>query len=868
LCEPEDGSHKINISSRLIYHCRKRRRRFRFYNQEMEMGTVMRDLRLALRLLLKSPTFTLITLLALALGIGANTVIFSAFNAIMLRPLPYAEPERIVTVWDSFPKQGVSKFGVAYANFNDLKERNHVFEPLALYVAGSYTAFNLTGLAGPERVQSTRATGDFFRALGVAPLYGRTLNAEDEAQGRNKVVVLGYNLWRRDFGGDARIVNQTIKLNDEVYTVVGVMPPGFAFPSGAEMPAGQQFDSATELWTPLTVPGTPAARNDRNVRAYRAVARLKAGVTVEQAQAETNLIVKQLVAEHADDNEGLNTIVTTMRENQVGDLRPAMLALLGAVGFVLLIACANLANLLLSRAAVRRREFAVRAALGASRRRLLQQLLTESLLLSTTGGLLGLLLSILALRFLVAFAPANIPHVGEVSIDFRVLLFTIAISLATGLLFGLAPALHAARTDLYEGVKEGTRSASGSSGQKRLRSLLVVSEVMLVFVLLFATGLMLKSFRRLLDVAPGFDPAHVLTARVTLPLISYPTPKKLTFYQQLLERTSQQAGVQQAALVRDLPLSGTDPRYGVSVEGRPDDQQAGGGYTVRDRVVSADYFKVMGIPLLKGRYFNAHDERDAPAVAIINESAARKIFPGGDPLGQVLVNNGNYAPARCEIVGVVGDVKFGGLDSQADPEVYVHYPQLPESFMQPGIGSMAMVVRATGEPSSLVSAVRQQVATIDVGLPVSSVLSMDEVLSQSLAPRRFNLLLLTIFGGVALALAAIGIYGVLSYWVAQRTREIGIRMALGAQVSDIFKLVVFQAMVFVFVGLGVGVLVALALARVLSSTFNALLFGVRATDPLMFAVVSLLLAVVALLACFIPARRAVKVNPTVALRYE
>ena len=831
------------------------------------MGNLIRDLRHAARLLLKSPAFTAIALLTLALGIGANTVVFSAFNAVMLRPLPYAEPERIATVWDSFPQLGVKKIGVAYANFADLKERSRVFDPLALYVAASNTTFNLTGIGGPERVQGARVTADFFRALGVAPIHGRVLRPEDEQEGRNRVAVLGYNLWKRDFGGDARVLDSPLKLNDEDYKVVGVMPPGFEFPSGAEMPAGQQFASATELWTPLTVPNTPAARNDRLVRGYRAIGRLKDGVTIEQAQADTAAIIKRLIEEHPKENEGLSVSVTTMRENQVGELRPAMIALLASVGFVLLIACANIANLLLSRAAARQREFAVRAALGASRGRIVGQLLTESLLLSLTGGALGLALAWVAARLLVALAPANIPRIGEVTIDLRVLAFTVGVSLVTGLLFGLAPALHASRTDLYEGVKAGGRGSSGGAGQKRLRGLLVVSEVMLVFVLLIAAGLMLKSFRRLLAVSPGFDPAHVLTARVTLPAVAYPGQKKALFYHQLVAGLEQQPGVQSAAVVRDLPLSGTDPRIGVTVEGQTHEQQ-GDGYTIRDRIISPDYFKVMGIPLMKGRYFDEHDSADAPGVAIINESAAAKIFPNEDPLGKVFDTGGAYAPDKCTVVGVVGDVKFGGLDSQADPEMYIPYTKLPDSFLQPGIGSMAVVARAAGDPSTLASTVRQQASAIDRDVPVSSLLSMEDVLSGSLAPRRFNLVLLVAFASVALVLAAVGIYGVLSYWVTQRTREIGIRMALGASASNVFRLVVFQAMAFVVAGLLIGLGVALGLALFLSGEFSTLLYGVKATDPLTFASVGLLLALVALAACLVPARRATKVEPVVALRSE
>lgn len=824
----------------------------------------MDDLRFAIRLLLKRPAFSAIIIVTLALGIGSNTAIFSAFNAVMLRPLPYHDPDSIATVWDSFPKLGVKKIGVTYANFADLKERSHAFDPLALYAAGSTTAFNLTGLAGPERVQAASATADFFRALGVNPIFGRTLTDDDAQPGRNRVVVLGYNLWQRDFGGDTGIVNRIIKLNDVDYMVIGVMPAGFSFPSGAEMPVGQQFASATELWVPLTIPNTPAARNDRQVRGYRAVARIKPGVTINQAEAETRAIAQQLVAEHPTENDGLDMSVTTMRENQIGEFRPAMFALLGAVGFTLLIACTNIANLLLSRATARRRELVIRAALGASRRRIVRQLLTESMLLSMLGGLFGILLS-MSLRLFVAFAPANIPRLTEARLDLRVLLFTLGLSLLTGVLIGLVPALHASRLDLQESLKEGARGTTGSN--QRWQSLLVGSEVALVFVLVIAAGLMLKSFHRLSDVAPGFQAAHVLTARVTLPAVSYPTQKKLLFYEQLIQSLNREPGESASAIVRDLPLSGTDPRYGVTVQGRADSVQ-GDGYTVRDRIISADYFKVLGIPLMRGRYFDSHDGPQAPAVAIINESAAARIFPGEDPLGHVLVNGGKYAPDNCTIVGIVGDVKFGGLDSEADPEVYVPYTQLPESFVQPGIGGVNLVVLTAGKSEDLVPAIRKQVSNLDQAVPVSSVMTMDDVLSASLAPRRFNMLLLSAFAIVALTLAAVGIYGVLSYWVAERTREIGIRTALGARTSDIFNLILSKGMTVVLVGLIFGAVAGFALARLLASAFVGILFGVRATDPATFISVALLLIVVAFIACFIPAYRAVKVDPTTALRNE
>jgi len=829
---------------------------------------LLRDIKYGARSLAKNPGFATVAVLTLALGIGANTVIFSAFNAVMLRPLPYTDPDRVVTVWDSFVSLGAAKFGVAYLNFMDMKERTHVYEPLALYQAASNTTYNLTGVAGPERIQGTRATGDFFRALNVSPLIGRTIAVEDEEPGRNHVVVLSYSLWQRDFGGDPLVIDRSLKLNDEDYRVIGVMPHGFEFPSGPEMPAGQQFASATELWVPLTIPPNSPLRQDRVAHSFRAVARLKPGVTAEQARAETISIVQQLVAEHPQENQGLGASVITLKENQVGAIRPALWSLLVAVCFVLLIACANIANLLLSRAAVRRKEFTVRAALGASRRRIVQQLLTESLLLSAIGGALGLLLSVVAIRFLIAFVPGNIPRMNEVSVDFRVLAFTVSVSLLTGILFGIVPALHSSRLNLYEGVKSDGRGLAGATGQHRLRNLLVISEVGLVLILLIAGCLMLRSFRRLLEVTPGFDPQHVLAARVTLPPRPYPGQKKAMFYHQLLDRVAQTPGVQAAAAIRDLPLSGTDPRYGVTVEGRSDAQQANGGYTIRLRVISPDYFKVMGVPVKQGRPFTDHDDQNAPAVSIINESAARQIFPGENPIGKVLQTIGGYAADKVEVVGVVGDVKFGGLDSQLEPELYINYPKLPEAFIQAAIGSMALVVRGTGEPSSLTGQLRQQVAAIDQNIPLTSMQTMDDQLAHSLAPRKFNLMLLVVFGVVSLLLAAVGIYGVLSYWVAQRLQEIGIRMALGAQAFDIFKLVVFQAMSVVSIGLGIGVLAAIALTRVLSNQLPSLLFGVKATDPATFVWMILLLAATAFAACYFPARRAIKVEPTIALRAE
>jgi putative ABC transport system permease protein len=829
------------------------------------MENLIQDVRYSFRLLLKNPSFTFISVFALALGIGANTVIFSAFNAIMLRPLPYGDPDRIAMVWSSFPQAGLLKFGVPFANFADWKERNHVFDTIAIYQAASNTTYNLTGISGPERIQSAKATGDFFRVLNITPLFGRTIQADDEQIGKDHVVVVRFNLWQRYFGGDQHLVGKSIKLNDEDFQVVGIMPRGFQFPGGAEMPAGQQFASNTELWVPLAIPANSPARSDRVTNAFRAIARLKPGVTVQQAQAEMTTIAQKLEQENPVSNQDARVLVNTMRENQVGDLRLPMIVLLAAVGFVLLIACANIANLLLSRAAVRNKEFTIKRALGASRSRILRQLLTESVMLSVIGGVVGLGLSALAIQLLITFAPANIPRLNEVNLDLRVLGFTLLVSLITGVLFGMAPALQLSNANVHEGIKEGGRSVSGS-GQNLLRSMLVISEVVLVFVLLIAAGLMIRSFRRLLDVAPGFDSENVLSMRVTLPARRYQGAKLIQFYHELLNKVGNQSGVKSAAIVRDLAFSGTDPRYGFTIEGRPTDQNQ--GVTYRFRVISPDYFKVMGIPLKSGRFFDDHDDQNGLPVVIINETTARQNWPGQNPVGQNILTGGGVAANTCKVIGIVGDIKFGGLDTLSDNEVFYPYPQIPEPVVLPVMGSMAVLLKTTVSPASLISGTRQQIASIDKDVPVSSMLTMEEVVANSVAPRRFNLLLLAVFAGIALVLAAVGIYGVISYWVAQRTREIGIRMALGAKLSDVFRLVIFQAMSMVLIGLGIGLIMAFGLTRALASLFSGLLFGVKATDPVTFISVAAILTVVAMVACLIPARRAAKVEPTVALRYE
>jgi putative ABC transport system permease protein len=824
------------------------------------MTSILQDLKYSLRVLIKNPSFTIMASLTLALGVGANTTVFGLINAVLLRPLPYNDPDKIITIWSAFPQAGIKKFGTAYKNLTDWKEQNHLFAPLGIYQAASNTSLNLTGLSGPIRVQAARATGDFFQVLNVRPVMGRTVSIEDEHPGSDHVAVIGYNLWRQDFGGDVHLIGRTVKLNDEDYTIVGIMPPGFEFPSGLEMPAGQQFASATELWVPLLTP-TGAALNDRLANSYRAVGRLKPDVSVQQAQSEMSAITHRLVAEHPNELQGWDVMISTMHENQVGELRPALLLLLGAVGFVLLIACANIANLLLSRGVVRRREFVVRAALGASRRRILQQLLMDCLVLAAIGGTLGIGLALIANRVLIALGPANIPRLHEVSIDLRVLAFTIVVSTLTGGIFGLAPALHVSKTNLQESMRDGGRSVAGSS-QNWLRALLVIAEVMLVFVLLVASGLTLRSFRRLLDVPPGFDVHNVLTARVTLPARPYPGQKKVAFYSQLLDGLNRQNGIESAAIIRDLPFSGTDPRYGYVVEGRSVESQ-NGGVTFRYRVISADYFKVMGIPLRAGRFFNVHDDGDSPPAVIINETAARQSWPNQNPIGQVIsVVGGPVAAPHCIVVGVVGDIKFAGLDSQPDVELFFPYAQIPEQMLSAVIGSMAVVVQTTRNPESQLPVVRQQVSAIDKEIPVSSVASMSELQSRSTANRRFQMLLLGVFGIVALSLAVVGIYGVTAYWVVHRTWEIGIRIALGARGFDVLYIIAGKGMLLALCGILLGLAGSFAVTRLMTS----LLYEIKATDPLTLLAVALLLGATAFAACCIPAWRAMRISPVQAFR--
>ncbi|HSB12385.1 MAG TPA: ABC transporter permease [Blastocatellia bacterium] len=810
------------------------------------METLWRDLKYGARMLVKSPGFTAVAAIALALGIGANTAIFSVVNAVLIRSLPFRDPDRLVMVWENNRVRGNNRNVISAANYLDWQDQNSVLEQMAAFY--DYRG-NLTGMAEPEELPIQNVTANFFDLIGVNSAIGRTFTSEEGQRGRNHVIILSNGLWKRRFGGDPGLIGKTIRLSEVDFTVIGVMPPGFDF----FVKQGSLTGKHPEAWVPIAF--SPNARV-RQGRFMSAVAKLKPGVTLAQAQAEMDRIAGNLEEQYKDFNAGWGVNLVPLKTQLVGTIRPALLVLLGAVAFVLLIACANVANLLLARAASREKEIAIRAALGARRSRVIRQLLTEATLLAALGGGLGLLLAMWGVELLLALTPKEIGLTGA-GLDYRVLGFTLAASLLTGLMFGLAPALQASRTNLNQSLKEGGRGASSGGRSHRLRGVFVVAEVALALVLLIGSGLMIRSFARLESVDPGFDAKNVLTIRLLLPANKYgQDPQVLGFFRQLVERVQSMPGVLSAGAVSFLPFAGPYAGTLVEIQGRPQ-PPPGEGLVTGVCVTDGNYFRTMQIPLKRGRLFTDQETSEMRHVVVINEAFARKHFPGEDPLGRRVTIYMKDANEPSEIIGIVGDSKHMSLDGEVEPMSYWPHPELVYS-------GMTLVVRTQSDPTSIAEPVRSLVLSMDKDQPVADVRTMEELLSESLSRARFSTLLLGIFAGVALLLAAVGIFGIMSYAVSERTHEIGLRMALGAQTRDVVGLVVRQGMLLSLTGIGIGLVTAFALTRLLAT----LLYEVSTTDPATFVVLSITLAAVAFVACYLPARRATKVDPMVALRYE
>jgi putative ABC transport system permease protein len=802
----------------------------------------------------KNPGFIAIAIFALALGVGANTAIFSVVNAVLLNPINYEKPDQLVMVWEKSLRRGFGQIPTSVPNFLDLRTDNRSLEDLGAFADSN---FNLTGGDQPERVIAVRITASLLSLVGVKPLRGRLfLNGEDQPQA-SRVLILSHHLWQRSFGSSQNIVGQTVALNGDSYTVVGIMPSGFKFPPAfsATVASSQYAMPNADLWVPMTPDANSKARD---IRTLFMIGRLKPGVTPAAAQSEMNVIATRLQKEYSAVDADMQVDVIPLRQQITGDIRLALIVLFGAVGCVLLIACANVANLLLAKASGRQKEVAIRTALGATRLRIIRQLLTEGMMLGLAGGLLGSLLAILVLRQLVIFSPANVSIPDNIGIDWKVLAFTLLLSLFTSFIFGLAPALQASKLDLNETLKEGGRGNSGGSKQNRLRSLLVIAEVALALVLLIASGLMIKSFMRLQSVNPGFNPENLITLEMQLPENKYADKdRQALFQQQLVQRIAQVPGVQNVGTVDNLPFSGNEFNAGLTIEGQPTVNAAERPRAFL-RNVSPKYFETMEIPLRKGRTFAETDNANAPGAAIVNETAARRFWPNEEPLGKRFKRGKPDSQSPwMTVVGLVAPVSHTSLQVASQPEVYLPFQQ------NPGL-NLTLVVRTKSDPRAFAGAVRREVSALDNNLPVSNIKFMDEIIGKSVAQPRVYALLLGIFGGLALILAAIGIYGVISYTVIQRTHEIGIRMALGAQTKDVLSLIIKQGMALALVGIFLGLIVSLALTRVLASQ----LYGVSSTDPLTYTAISLLLMFVALIACFIPALRAAKVDPMIAVRYE
>ena len=806
--------------------------------------TLLQDARYALRTLIKNPGFAFFTAAILAVGIAANTAIFSIADTVLLRPLPYRDASRLVMIWEDATSYGFPRDTPAPGNFADWRSRNEVFEDVAAASFGG--SFNLTGDGRPEEITGRGVTANLFSVLGASPSLGRDFRVEDDVPGAAGVVILSHGLWIRRFAGDAAVIGKEIVLNNKKYNVVGVMPRGFQFP-----------DREVQLWVPAQFTKETLANHGSHF--LEVVARLKPGVSLQRANANLTAIAQKLADEFPDSNAQVGAFAVPLREELAGDLRLAILVLLGAVCFVLLIACANVANMLLARATGRKRELAMRLALGATRGRIVAQLLTESILLALLAGAAGLLLSLSGTQFLSHLIPQGFSPLVGTGIDRRVLLFTIAVSVTTGILFGILPALRISRLNLVGSLKQGGGQSGVGSGGQRLRDMLVVAEVALAIVLLTGASLMIRSFENLTHLDPGFRPDHVLVMRTSLPRPKYGDfVQRTSFYTQVLSRVNSIPGAIAAGYTTWVPLTNPGGATGITIEGRP---QPGPGQTLvpNARIISSDYIRAVGMKFIEGRLFGRQDGSQTPLVALINQTMARNYWPGEDPVGKRF-KKGSYQEASpwITIAGIVGDVHQAGLDLPARPEMYLPYQQ--QEFFSPDW----LAVRTSGDPMHLAETIRQEIWAVDKEQPVAGMTLLEDLVDENLAPRRIQASLLGGFAGLALLLATLGIYAVLSFAVTQRTQEIGIRVALGAHRSDVLRMVLSQGLKLFMVGAGLGLVAALALSRTLAH----LLYGLSVTDPISFVAVIFLLGGVTLLACYIPARRATRVDPLVALRYE
>jgi predicted permease len=813
------------------------------------------EIRLAIRALLKSPAFAAIAIVTVALAIGANSAVFSLVNALLVRPLPYRDPAKLVLLWEQFAQMGLDRIPVSAPEFLDYEKSARTFDRIAAF---TYTAFNLGGEGNPERISGASVSPAVFPLLGIEPIAGRTFAQDEQGEGHDDRVVISERLWKRRFNSDSALLGKTILLNGRSFTVIGVMPARFEFPIPLFNVQGAQFAERVDIWKPIAF--TPDELKARYNRSYGIIGRLRAGASREKAQAELDTITADLRRNYPDNYPGgFGAKVYALQEQVVGGMRKGLGILLGAVAFVLLIACANLATMLLARASARERELAIRVALGAGRWRLLRQMLTESVLLSLAGGAGGVLLAIWALEFLKNIGARTIPRLGEVNVDFTVLVVTAIVAVGTGILFGLIPALASAKPELTEALKEGGRGSSTGAQRNRVRNGLVIVEIALALVLLVGAGLLMKSFARLQNVQPGFNPSRVLTMELSLPKLKYPSGKEVTaFYQEIIRRVARLPGVETVACADILPLSGTNSDSSFGIEGQilgkdepgPDEEL---------RTVTPDYFRVLQTPLLKGRFFTDADKDDAPQVAIVNEALAGKYFPNTDAVGKRITFDDMRKPNPkwVTIVGVVGSVRHRGLDLDPQPEYYLPLAQSPGR-------QMTLVVRSAQDPRTLTSAVRREILSLDSDLPIANVRTFEQVVSESIAPRRLSVVLLGVFAGIALLLASVGIYGVISYLVVQRTHEIGVRMALGAQRRDVLALVIGHAVKLVGIGTVLGLLFAVFSTRAL----GALLYNVGAFDFPTFVIVAIGLGAVALLASYIPTARVIRSDPVLALSHD